>query len=105
MSDRNKRREVERIQDYLNLLIIDFMHFVKSQSDKDPLANQKCDDKFKALNQKWKDCCHQKDCAWMKLNTSEFANRIQGEADKQKGIVPAIKRVNQQIFKIITLKN
>ena len=102
-SQRQLKREYEAAIESLRFLIIDFMHFVKQQKPDDLEADKKVDAKFKELNSKWKSKCHSKDCAWMGLNDSMFADEIQGEAKKHQGFIPETKAAIKKVSKIISL--
>ncbi len=102
-SEREMRRQYEATIEFLRFLIIDFMHFVKRQLPDDEEADKKVDAKFKELSQKWKDKCHSKDCKWMTLSTTMFADEIQKEAAKHQGVIPEAKAAIKKVSKIISL--
>ncbi len=76
ISPREQRREQKKIYDFLQGLIIDFMHFVSKQKDDDPEADKKADAKFQYCNLKWKNKCHDKSLAWMGLKQDAFSENI-----------------------------
>lgn len=104
-TQRELRRQYESTIEFLRHLIIDFMYFVKKQKPDDAEADKKVDVEFKRLNQKWKDKCHSKDCKWMNLKESMFADEIQGEAKKHQGVIPKAKATIKKVSKIISLSD
>jgi hypothetical protein len=102
-SQRQLKREYESAIESLRFMIIDFMHFVKTQKPDDPDAEEKVNAKFKEINAKWKSKCHSKDCAWMGLKDSMFADEIQGEAKKHQGVISGAKAAIKKVGKIISL--
>ena len=102
-SQRQLKREYESAIESLKFLIIDFMHFVKQQKPDDLEAEKKVDAKFKELNAKWKTKCHSKDCKWMGLKDSMFADEIQQEAKRHTGTIDKAKSFIKNNVKIISL--
>jgi hypothetical protein len=102
-TQRELKRQYEAAIESLRFRIIDFMHFVKQQKPDDLEADKKVDAKFKELNAKWKSKCHSKDCEWMNLKDSMFADEIQKEAQRHTSTIDKAKSFMKNNVKIISL--
>ncbi len=76
-TNREAKRISESYSDFLQLLIVDFLHFVKRQDENDEQAHIKVDAKYKELNQRWKNKCHGAGKEFMQKHVNLFAEELQ----------------------------
>ena len=76
MTPLEKQSAIKNKGEFLRNLIIEFFHFVKSQSEEDTEAHVKADAKFRSLDDQWRRVCQAKDCKFMKLRNDAFQTEV-----------------------------
>ena len=84
MTPQEKKIELDNKRFFLQNLIIEFMHFVKSLKEDDEDCVVKTNAKFKDLDTQWRRVCQAKECRYMKLRNDAFAVHLQKILDNQK---------------------
>jgi hypothetical protein len=85
---RQQAREKQRVVDFINALIADFMYYVKKGNDTEE-SRIEIDLKYKYYNAKWKHKCHDKSLKWMQLKEDAFeinVKRLVTEAPTEKQV-------------------